>query len=678
MLQEIAARPNVTARVAVIDKVPPSLDEDAISKLASTIMEALPTVEKVMQDRFHVGHHVSKHFNNADTRFYALVIHGWREATVTRDSKFESAVDEALRAGTISKQRKHRGIRLGQKLNDEEIRQLKASGEYHNLFSAKECIVPEIVKDADTLRLSVARWKTMIIDACFHPPDADGKRRPILINGANLVSSIEMMEKIAQKALKRILHCIPPSGVRAWRPTGQTDANGFEIYQSLLHTCGVESWNGQQPDFVCGSRCSKELATGCFLEGNATRIVAKAIAAGEQEDLGTSDVRRALSINRWAGHGGDASMVRLMHLAPLAIRPPTPKADAAVCIQPLGRLDARTTSQLPSSAELERLPGAPRAHASLPPQTVMALPRPLAVLTSRSGAELMLRMQDDDPEKLDVSQLDSPISQRHLAQAELSADDSPGLLQQVFNYMFGSTSTDQGSSSTSSSSTGSSSTAPVTAASSSTGSILTAPVTAAPWTATMTAAPVMPLIVPPPISNSMDVPPIPMSMDPPAAKRQLELMQAPPEAKRPKNKGEAKNKCMKNKWWCICRPVWPAQGRQWHAPACPRDKWARAYDANPGSAVHPTIGDRVTALSSAGPRAGRMWEYRGLREGWVEITSMSAAASSSVVASANAMMSTVASTSAVTSTGTAAVNGNASEYDIQFTACGGNLGLVND
>ena len=73
-----------------------------------------------------------------------------------------------------------------------------------------------------------------------------------------------------------------------------------------------------------------------------------------------------------------------------------------------------------------------------------------------------------------------------------------------------------------------------------------------------------------------------------------------------------------------------------------------------------------------------MWEYRGLREGWVEIMSMSAAASSSVVASANAMMSTVASTSAVTSTGTAAVNGNASEYDIQFTACGGNLGLVND
>lgn len=178
MLQEIAARPNVTARVAVIDKVPPSLDEDAISKLALTIMEALPMVEKVMQDRFHVGHHVSKHFNNADARFYALVIHGWREATVTRDSKFESAVDEALRAGTISKQRKHKGVRLGQKLNDEEIRQLKASGEYHNLFSAKECIVPEIVKDADTLRLSVARWKTMIIDACFHPPDADGKRCP--------------------------------------------------------------------------------------------------------------------------------------------------------------------------------------------------------------------------------------------------------------------------------------------------------------------------------------------------------------------------------------------------------------------------------------------------------------------------------------------------------------------
>jgi hypothetical protein len=182
--------------------------------------------------------------------------------------------------------------------------------------------------------------------------------------------------------------------------------------------------------------------------------------------------------------------------------------------------------------------------------------------------------------------------------------------------------------------------------------------------------PLMPLTVPPPISSSMYAPPSPMSMDAPAAtpKRQLELAQALPEAKRPKNKSESKNKCMKNKWWCTCRPVWPAQGRPWHAMACPRDKWARAYDADPGSAVHPTIGDRVTALISAGPRAGRTWEYRSGREGWVEIMSTSAAASASAVASssavagavasASAMASTsaVASASAVASTGTAAIS----------------------
>lgn len=588
-LEEIGARPNVSARVVVIDKVPPSLDESAVSKLAEKIMDAIPSVEKVMQDRFHVGHHISKHFNNADARFYALVIHGWRDATVTRDSKFENAVDEALRAGLISKQRNRKGITLGQRLSDDEISKLKASGEYHNLFSAKECIVPEHVKDADTLRLSVARWKTMVIDACFHPPGADGKRLPILLNGSNLVSSIEMMERIADKALKRIVHCIPPPGIRAWRPTGRTDTNGFEIQQSLLHTCGVESVNGQQSDFVTGSRCSKEVATACFLEGNAARIVAKAVASGEQEDVGTSDVRCALSINRWAGHGDDAGMVRLMHIAPHAIRSPPPKPDAAVCIQPLGRLDARVTQQLPSTAELARMPNVPRVLASLPAKTLMALPPPLTALAQRNAASLMLRMDDAaSDDDFDVSQLDSPESRRQLAQAGVSLDDSPSVIRRAWDFLFGNS--------------------PTAAAAE----------PAPPPPPALTPAP--PPIVPPPIPTSSEVS---LAQAPPA--EPLVLAQAPP-AKRQKvgstSAYQAKKKCMQNQWWCVCRPAWPAQGRQWHVESCPREKWAQAYDRDPSTAAAPAIGARVTALQCAGPRAGRSWEYRGGNEGvkgWVEV-----------------------------------------------------------
>eukprot|EP00966_Prymnesium_polylepis_P050405 1166717-Prymnesium_polylepis.1 len=76
------------ADVCIIDKVPPSLDEQALSKLEMTIITHLG-VKYVRQVRFHVSHTVSKWFNNSDPRYHYYVIILWREATVVRRAQQE-------------------------------------------------------------------------------------------------------------------------------------------------------------------------------------------------------------------------------------------------------------------------------------------------------------------------------------------------------------------------------------------------------------------------------------------------------------------------------------------------------------------------------------------------------------------------------------------------------------
>ena len=325
-------------RVVVFDKVPPSLDETAISKLEQIIMNKLPTVIKVMQDRFHVCHNLSKYFNNCHALFASLICIGFRDSTVFRDPACEGLIDEALQAGLIAKSCKHKTIALGQKLSKAEIDELKDSGLYHNLFSSKRrVIVPENVKDAATLKLAIPRWAEMVIDGSFLPADAAGVRHPILINGKRLAASPEFVRKHATNALKRMLKCIPPPGMPAWRNTGEQDANGFIIWKSRFHTCGVESWNALQPDFNTGAAGSKELVQGCFLEGNAKRIVAKQVELGQQEDLANVwDLRRAVNINRLAGHGaGTNMMARLTRISPVKVIAPPPKPPTTVCMSNL-------------------------------------------------------------------------------------------------------------------------------------------------------------------------------------------------------------------------------------------------------------------------------------------------------------------------------------------------------
>ena len=149
----------------LVAQVPPSLDEHAVSKLEEKISNIFARkgkkVLKVMQDRFHVSKSVSISFNNSDPRFNSLVINGWRDATVVRDTLCEDMVDEALRQGKIVKRRKKKSIVLGETFNEDEIAELKSSGLYHKLFSARDVVVPEHVKGASSLPDSIDRWATI-------------------------------------------------------------------------------------------------------------------------------------------------------------------------------------------------------------------------------------------------------------------------------------------------------------------------------------------------------------------------------------------------------------------------------------------------------------------------------------------------------------------------------------
>eukprot|EP00966_Prymnesium_polylepis_P143614 3315269-Prymnesium_polylepis.1 len=152
--------------------------------------------------------------------------------------------------------------------------------------------------DAEMLRRTTQRWVARILEVAFYPPDSNGVRQPTSSwTAKRLITSTELLTKVATNALKRILKCIAPPDVEAYTLTGETDQNGIEIWKSELHTCGVESLNSAQLDFISGHSTTKEFSNGCMLQGNAKRIISQQVALGEHEDLGTWDTRAAHRIN---------------------------------------------------------------------------------------------------------------------------------------------------------------------------------------------------------------------------------------------------------------------------------------------------------------------------------------------------------------------------------------------
>ena len=97
-----------------------------------------------------------------------------------------------------------------------------------------------------------------------------------------LIPTPAVLRQLVNNALARILNCVPPETLPAWRP-GQVDQNGSDIYLPNYHTCGCESINAQQTAFCAGDNNSTELSTACHYEGNARLIQRKDEARAEGE-----------------------------------------------------------------------------------------------------------------------------------------------------------------------------------------------------------------------------------------------------------------------------------------------------------------------------------------------------------------------------------------------------------
>ena len=614
--------------------MPPSFDEQSVSKLAALIIKHLK-VRKVMQDRVHVGMSTSKHFNNCDPRFYVLIILGWREATVVRDSKCVGLVDEMLLAGKISKKCGEAEVWRGVPLSQDEICKLKETGQYHNLFSKSNVVVPENVMTAEALRLSTLRWAQNIIDACFHPPDEQGVRRAIYISGKRLIATPELVWKIRDKGLKRILNCIPPEGSEAWSLTGTLDHNDLPIWKPNFHTCGNESWNATQSNYLATGTCSKNLTTGSYLLGNAKRIVSNNVEHGEQEEIGTWDVRSAMRINRWAGHSGDANMIQLTPQPPLGVMPLPDVAPGEVVIHEIMRLDdvRKGCRLVPTEQTLQSQPGVPVVKGLLPPSTLLAYPSLLSVSAGPAAALLLRSSAGESDDHIDPAQLDSPQSRKLLFSHGVSNPlTAPlGLLRGALSSigsLFSGGPTRGASSSESS---------PPLAeldpgASDALQSVirhnfLTDLNVLTPRASGLAAqlqealisprGPALPPVVPPSTSA------IPYLAGPPALQTsstslfQAAPILAPTPVLGSKRKAVGESKLQSNKrsrdnpWWCICLPKWPSTGgRAWHEAACPRKKWAES-----GGNFLPELGTQVTCLMCAGARAGQVWECTSVAKG---------------------------------------------------------------
>jgi hypothetical protein len=190
--------------------------------------------------------------------------------------------------------------------------------------------------------------------------------------GSILISDHEDLLRVADNALARIVKCIPPTdieyvgGAAGWRLTNKQDHNGFKIFQSLFHTCGVESWNSIQTSFTSSSKCAKELAAGLMMEGNAMQIMKKDIRLGKQEDIITYNPTVAYDTNKWAGFEDGTSMHRLYQHKPYAIVKPPPKAAGETVVLAVGRLDVRTNQPKPRPTATPQL--------ALPRKTQLLLP----------------------------------------------------------------------------------------------------------------------------------------------------------------------------------------------------------------------------------------------------------------------------------------------------------------
>jgi hypothetical protein len=336
-LRGIACRSNFKANVVVIDNCPPQ-HADAHGRPDSKMLDFLVDVFKlrntshIVQDKFHVAHSVSPHFNNQHPHYHERVIRGWREATNRRDPEDERSVDDKLLAGAITKKITFRGhvidLREGSPLSLEQIQELKRSGAYHDLFSqGSEVLVREHVKDKAALLEGVKEWCGGLMRDYF---DASGVAVKTGPRGQRLIASQEALLRTAANGEKRILNCVPPAGscvachshgqpcdaccptrLPAWKSVGCSRANKLPMWKALFHTCGVESWNALEQNFVQGSNCNPRYALARYYEGISRHNTNIARRLGLEHDAVHHQPWLCWRVNEWAGFGNVEASVQI-------------------------------------------------------------------------------------------------------------------------------------------------------------------------------------------------------------------------------------------------------------------------------------------------------------------------------------------------------------------------------
>jgi hypothetical protein len=324
-LEPIGRRENFRAKIMVIDNTPPDVER---STWCSRLKETLG-LDYVVQDKLHVSKNLSKFFNNTHPRFFKLVIMGWRETYSYLDPELEKENDDRLKKGLVAKDILFRGERVqitrDMPMTDARIAELKASGAYHELFTAADsCVVPRRVYPLDQLEPRVATWRdTIIADAKSTQPREKA-----------IVGDILDVPRLAENALKRIKNCVPPCDHAEFFFTGETDFNGGRVVAMNFHTCHNECWNGLVLDFVCGDNVEEGLGAGLYMEGmtrlNGGRLARRRAA----EDLIHNKPFLARKANYFAGHGDDAddSMVPVVQRPPHNVKRPRQPDPGETCV----------------------------------------------------------------------------------------------------------------------------------------------------------------------------------------------------------------------------------------------------------------------------------------------------------------------------------------------------------
>ena len=94
-----------------------------------------------------------------------------------------------------------------------------------DVLDASVCIVPEYIKDEQTIVSKMDLWKADVMRECF---DENGKPIPHPTRNTVLMDSTKILDDIVTSAKRRFKKCVPPDHLRclAYMDTGESEGEG--------------------------------------------------------------------------------------------------------------------------------------------------------------------------------------------------------------------------------------------------------------------------------------------------------------------------------------------------------------------------------------------------------------------------------------------------------------------